>query len=76
MLKIILETLDLAVQKVDRIRESNFELTNENRELLKKFSNIMKTSMKILIDFWANAPDLCDKKIQKQESLNKGFCRA
>ena len=55
MLKIILETLDLAVQKVDRIRESNLELTNENRELLKKFSNIMKTSMKILIDFWANA---------------------
>ena len=51
MLKIILETLDLAVQKVDRIRESNLELTNENRELLKKFSNIMKTSMKILIDF-------------------------
>ena len=50
MLKIILETLDFAVRKVDRIRESNLELTNENKELLKKFSNIMKTSMKILIE--------------------------
>lgn len=52
MLKIILETLDLAVRKVDRIRESNLELTNENRELLKKFSNVLKTSMKILIENW------------------------